>query len=49
MEFSNITSPINGRVEQCNVELHDTVGQSTQLCIIAGESGKVVSFYTLRR
>ena len=49
MEFSNITSPINGRVEQCNVELHDTVGQSTQLCIIAGESGKVVSFYTTEK
>ena len=49
MEFSHITSPISGRVEQCNVELHDTVGASSQLCIIAGENGKVVSFYTTEK
>ncbi len=49
MEFSHVTSPISGRVEQCNVELHDTVGQSTQLCVIAGENGKVISFYTTEK
>ena len=49
MEFSNVTSPISGRVEQCNVELHDTVGQSTQMLVIAGENGKVVSFYTTEK
>ena len=31
------------------MELHDTVGQSTQLCVIAGENGKVVSFYTTEK
>lgn len=49
MEFSHVTSPISGKVEQCGVELHDNVGQSTQLCVIAGDSGKVVSFYTTEK
>lgn len=49
MEFSHVTSPISGRVEQCNVELHDTVGQSTQMLVIAGENGRVVSFYTTEK
>ncbi len=35
MEFSHVTSPISGRVEQLNVEVHDTVGNSNQLCVIA--------------
>lgn len=49
MEFSHVTSPISGRVEQCNMELHDTVGQSTQLAVIAGDAGNNVSFYVTER
>lgn len=49
LEFSNVTSPISGRVEQCNVELHDTVAQSAQMLVIAGENGKVVSFYATEK
>ncbi|MCC8027017.1 MAG: efflux RND transporter periplasmic adaptor subunit [Clostridium sp.] len=49
MEFSHVTSPINGRVEQFNVEVHDTVGSSMQLCVIAGDSGNNVSFYVTEK
>lgn len=49
MEFSHVTSPISGRVEQCNMEVHDTVGQSTQLAVIAGDAGNNVSFYVTER
>lgn len=49
MEFSHVTSPIGGRVEQLNVEIHDTVGSSMQLCVIAGESGNNVTFYVTEK
>lgn len=49
LEFSNITSPISGRVEQCNMEVHDTVGTSRQLAVIAGDGGTNVSFYVTER
>ena len=49
MEFSHVTSPINGRVEQLNVEVHDTVGNSNQLCVIAGDSGNNVTFYVTEK
>lgn len=49
MEFSHVTSPIKGRVEQFNVEVHDNVGPSNQLCVIAGDSGNNVSFYVTEK
>ena len=49
MEFSHVTSPISGRVEQLNVEVHDTVGNSNQLCVIAGDSGNNVTFYVTEK
>ena len=49
MEFSHVTSPISGRVEQLNVEVHDTVGNSNQLCVIAGDGGNNVTFYTTEK
>lgn len=49
MEFSHVTSPISGRVEQCNMEVHDTVGSSVQLAVIAGDAGNNVSFYVTER
>lgn len=49
MEFSHVTSPINGRVEQTNMEVHDTVGSSVQLAVIAGDAGNNVSFYVTER
>ena len=49
LEFSHVTTPISGRVEQCNIEVHDTVGSSVQLAVIAGDSGTNVSFYVTER
>ena len=49
LEFSNVTTPIGGRVEQFNVVLHDTVSTSMQLCVIAGDSGNNVSFYVTEK
>ena len=49
MEFGHVTSPISGRVEQLNVEVHDTVGNSNQLCVIAGDSGNNVTFYVTEK
>lgn len=49
VEYSTVTAPIGGRVESCDIEVHDSVGQSTQLCVIAGEGDKRVSFYVTER
>lgn len=49
MEFSHVTSPISGRVEQLNVEVHDTVGSSMQMCVIAGDGGNNVTFYVTEK
>lgn len=49
VEYSTVTAPIGGRVESCDIEVHDNVGQSTQLCVIAGEGDKRVSFYVTER
>lgn len=44
VEYSTVTAPISGTVESANMEVHNTVSQSTQLCVIAGEGGKKISF-----
>ena len=49
MEYSRVTAPINGKVESCDIEVHDRVSQSSQLCVIAGEGEKRVSFYVTER
>ncbi len=44
MEFSNITASISGKVEQCDIEVHDNVSQQMLICVISGEGSKAVSF-----
>jgi len=44
MEFSNITAPISGKIEQCGVEVHDNVAQQMLICVIAGEGTKAITF-----
>lgn len=41
--YSNITAPIGGRVESCDIEPLDRVSSSDQLCVISGEGNKVIS------
>lgn len=49
VEYSTITSPINGRIESCDIEVYDRVNQSQELCVIAGEGENIVSFYVTQR
>lgn len=49
VEYSTITAPISGKIESCDAEVFDQVGQSTQLCVISGEGENQVSFYVSQR
>ena len=44
LEYSTITAPISGKVENVNMEVFDTVSQQNQICVISGEGSRVVSF-----
>lgn len=43
ISYSNIASPISGKIESCNVEIFDKVGVSDQICVVSGEGNKVIS------
>lgn len=49
LESSRVTAPISGKLENCNVKVHDMVSQQSQICVIAGEGGKAVTFYASER
>lgn len=49
MDFSHVASPIIGRVEQLNVQVHDTVSSSLQMFVIAGDGGNDVTFYVTEK
>ncbi len=49
VSYSQITAPITGLVEVCNVEKFDQIGQSNLVCVISGQSNKVVSFSVTER
>ena len=49
LENAEIKAPITGVVELCSVELHDTVSQNTQICVISGQGNRVISFSTTER
>ncbi len=44
VEYSTVTAPIAGKIESSTMTLHNTVAQSSQLCVITGEGGKKVTF-----
>jgi len=44
IEYSNITASIAGKVETCDVEVHDTVSAQNLVCVISGEGSKAVTF-----
>lgn len=49
VSYSRIAAPISGLVEVCGITTHDTVNQSTLLCVISGEGNRVVSFAVSER
>lgn len=44
LEYSQITAPISGKIESCDVEAKDMVSQSSVFCVISGEGTRTVSF-----
>ena len=44
LEYSTITAPISGKIENLDMEVFDTVSQQNQICVISGEGSKTVSF-----
>lgn len=44
MEYSNITATIGGKIEICDIEVHDNVSSQNLICVIAGEGSKAVTF-----
>lgn len=49
VEYSTIMAPISGRIETIDVEVHDRVSQSTQLCVLAGDGQSRITFYVTQR
>lgn len=49
LSYSEITAPISGVIEICEIEVHDTVAQNNLVCVISGEGAKVVTFSTTER
>lgn len=49
LEFSTVTAPISGVVENFNVEAHNGISPQTTICVISGEGTKAVSFYVSDR
>lgn len=49
VSYSQITAPITGTVEVCNIETYDTVSQNDLICVISGEGARIVSFSTSER
>lgn len=49
VQYSSVTAPISGKIESCDVDVHDRVTQSQDLCVITGEGGNLLSFYVTQR
>lgn len=49
ISYSQVTAPISGTVELCDVKVYDTVNSGNLLCVISGEGAKVVSFSVTER
>ena len=49
VSYSQVTAPISGTVELCDVKVYDTVNSGNLLCVISGEGAKVVSFSVTER
>lgn len=49
LEYSQITAPLDGLVEICDVETYDSVSQDNLICVISGSGNRVVSFSATER
>lgn len=44
VEYATITAPVSGKIESESMEINALAAQSTQLCVISGDSAKKVQF-----
>ncbi|MDO4327911.1 MAG: efflux RND transporter periplasmic adaptor subunit [Lachnospiraceae bacterium] len=49
VSYSQITAPISGIIEVCNIEVYDQISQSNLICVISGQGAKIVSFSVTER
>lgn len=49
LEYSQITAPISGMVEICDMEVFDTVSPNKLICVISGQGERIVSFSVTER
>ena len=49
MSYSQVTAPLTGKVELCNMEPYDAVSPGSPICVISGEGSQVVSFSVTER
>ncbi len=48
MEYAKITATISGKVEICDIEVHDNVSQQNLITVIAGEGSKSVGLFQVK-
>ena len=44
VEYATVTAPVSGKIESESMEINALADQSTQLCVISGDSAKKVQF-----
>lgn len=49
LEYSQITAPMDGLVEICDMEVYDTVSPGNLICVISGQGNRVVTFSATER
>lgn len=49
VSYSQISAPISGIVEVCNIEQYDQVSQGDLICVISGRGARIVSFSVTER
>lgn len=49
LSYSEITAPIEGLVEICDVEVFDTVSPQNRICVLSGRGSRVISFNVTER
>lgn len=49
LEYSSVKAAISGKVEQCSIEVHDSLNAGTLICVISGEGMKNVNFSVTER
>lgn len=49
LEYSVVTSPIDGIISECNVSVHGMASQQSPICVVSNEDSKEVAFNTTKK